>query len=167
MANGLSLRDKAILDGAARGKTAEEISQELQVPAARVVQELDRLTKTVDWLDEAQRWKLLTHNLWQLMGKLKDLAESGADALITKGYLDTIRLAFEQVEKQRELAQLDLDKVNEAQAKVLMDIVERAFYATLGQLSERYPNVENSEIEAAFKDNLVMVAADFDSKNDE
>lgn len=167
MANGLSLRDRMILDGAARGKTAEEISQDLQIPAARVTQEIDRLTKTVDWLDEAQRWKLLTHNLWQLMGKLKDLAESGADALITKGYLDTIRLAFEQVEKQRELAQLDLDKVNEAQARVLMDIVERAFYATLGQLSERYPNVQNLEIEAAFKDNLVLVAADFDSKDDE
>lgn len=160
--NGLSLRDKAILDGAARGKTAEEISQELQVPAARVVQELDRLTKTVDWLDEAQRWKLLTHNLWQLMGKLKDLAESGADALITKGYLDTIRLAFEQVEKQRELAQLDLDKVNEAQAKALMKIVSLSFYATLEQLQAMYPDQSAEAIEARFRDNLVLVAAEFD-----
>ncbi len=162
MGSGLSLRDKAIIDGAARGKTAEEIAEELQVPAARIVQELDRLTKTIDWLSETQRWKLLTHSLWQLLGKLKDLAESGADALITKGYLDTIRLAFEQVEKQRELAQLDLDKVNEAQAKALMKIVSLSFYATLEQLQTMYPDQSAEEIEARFRDNLVLVAAEFD-----
>jgi hypothetical protein len=164
MSSGLSLRDKTILDFAARGKTAEDIAVQLQVPAARVVQEIDRLTNTVDWLDETQRYKLLTHNLWSLMGKLKDVAESGVDPILTKGYLDTIRLAFEQVEKQRELAEFDLDRVNVAQAKALMQIVNLSFYATLEQLQGLFPGVPVEQVEAQFKDNLLAVSATFEDE---
>jgi len=161
MSSGLSLRDKTILDMAAKGRTADDIAVQLQVPAARVVQEIDRLTKTVDWLDESQRYKLLTHNLWSLMGKLKDVAESGSDAILTKGYLDTIRLAFEQVEKQRELAEFDLDRVNVAQSKALLQIVNLSFYATLEQLQGLFPAVPVEQVEAMFKDSLLAVSATF------
>ena len=164
---GLSLRDQRILDMASRGKTAEQIASELAVPPARIVQEMDRLTKNVDWMSDLQKYKLQMHNLWRLMGSLQEAAESGHDSKITQQYIEAMKTAFDQLEKRSAKVDADLDRVNAAQAAKLMEIVEKSFYVTLGRLQERYPEVEAAVVEGLFQESILQVAAEIDNEGEQ
>jgi len=166
MSSGLSLRDKTILDFAARGKTAEDIAVQLQVPAARVVQEMNRLTDTLDWLSELQELKLAMLSLKTLVGSLKGVAESGGDDKQTKNYIDALRLLFERLDRRSEQVDADLDRVNNAQAKKMVEIVEKSLYHSLGVLAERFPDLPSVEIEEQFRDSLMVVSAQYDADED-
>ncbi len=165
---GLSLRDHTILSMAYRGATAEEIGAELQVAPERVVLELNRLTASIDWLSDLQSYKLMFHGLQSLVGALRERAESGQDAHITKAYLEAIRLVFEQLEVQRAKVENDLERVEGAQARKLMEIVDRSFYLTLGKLEARLEGsgVPKAEIEAVFRDSLLTIAREYDEADD-
>jgi len=164
MSSGLSLRDKTILDMAARGKTAEDIAVQLQVPAARVVQEMNRLTDTLDWLSELQELKLAMLSLKTLVGSLKGVAESGGDDKQTKNYIDALRLLFERLDRRSEQVDADIDRVNVAQAREMVLIVEKSLYHSLGVLSERFVDLPMAEIEQQFRESLLIVSADYDSE---
>ena len=164
MSSGLSLRDKTILDMAARGKTAEDIAVQLQVPAARVAQEMNRLTDTLDWLSELQELKLAMLSLKTLVGSLKGVAESGGDDKQTKNYIDALRLLFERLDRRSEQVDADIDRVNVAQAREMVLIVEKSLYHSLGVLSERFVDLPMVEIEQQFRESLLIVSADYDSE---
>jgi len=164
MSSGLSLRDKTILDMAARGKTAEDIAVQLQVPAARVAQEMNRLTDTLDWLSELQELKLAMLSLKTLVGSLKGVAESGGDDKQTKNYIDALRLLFERLDRRSEQVDADIDRVNVAQAREMVLIVEKSLYHSLGVLSERFVDLPMAEIEQQFRESLLIVSADYDSE---
>lgn len=165
--SGLSLRDDKILSLAYKGLTAEDIAAEVNAPVETIVREIDRLTGSLDWLDDLQKYRLTFHGLQALLGKLKDRAESGQDAQQTKNYLDAIRLTFEQLEQQRQKVDADIDRVQVAQAKVLMDIVDRAFYFTLGKLDKRLEGsgIPRSEVEDTFRGALMTIAAELDDQD--
>lgn len=167
MGKGLSLRDDQILTLAYKGLPAADIAAEVHASPEVIVQEIDRLTKSLDWLDELQKYRLTFHGLQSLLGKLKDRAESGQDAQQTKNYLDGIRLVFEQIEKQRLQVDADIDRVQAAQARVLMDIVDRAFYYTLGKLDKRLEGsgIPRSEVEDTFRLALMTIAAEMDEQD--
>jgi hypothetical protein len=168
MANsGLSLRDQKVLDLAYKGYTAEEIAAEVHAPPETVVRELDRLTGSLDWLTDLQRMKLLTHGVQSLLGALKEKAESGHDALITTAYINAIKLAFDQLERQSAKIDADIERVQAAQARVLVDIVDRAFYFTLGKLEKRLEGsgIPRAEVEDTFRGALVAIAAELDAED--
>lgn len=164
---GLSLRDNQILTLAYKGVPAADIAVEVHASPEVVVREIDRLTKSLDWLDDLQKYRLTFHGLQALLGKLKDRAESGQDAQQTRNYLDAIRLVFEQLETQRQKVDADFDRVQVAQAKVLMDIVDRAFYFTLGKLDKRLEGsgIPRSEVEDTFRVALMTIAAELDDED--
>lgn len=165
---GLSLRDQTILSMAYRGATAEEIGSELQVAPERVVLELNRLTASIDWLTDLQSYKLMFHGLQSLVGALRERAESGQDAHITKAYLEAIRLVFEQLEAQRAKVENDLERVEAAQARKLVEIVDRSFYHALGKLEATFKQagLPRETIEEAFQDSIVMIAAEYDEREE-
>ena len=167
MAGGLSIRDKRVLALASEGRTAEEIGAELGgMPAVRVAQILDDLTNSLDWMSLPQRYILLETKLTKLTADLdKATRDSGFDSDLAKIYLASLQAALEQVDKARERASADMEVVTNAQAKVLMSIVEKAFYATLGALKERYPELPAEELEAEMRENLVWVAAEVDAES--
>jgi len=162
---GLSLRDSKILTMATRGATAEQIGSELGIPAVRVVGEIDRLTKSLDWLSEIQRLKLATNALWSLLGEIKDLAESGHDEKMTKNYLDALKIAFDQIERQRDRADADIERVQNAQARVFVQIIENSFYHAIGVLATKFPDLPQEAIEGQFRESLQIVSAEYDSEN--
>ena len=136
------------------------------IPAVRVVSELDRLTSDLDWMTLPQRYILLETKLTKLTADLdKATKDSGFDPDLAKIYLASLQAALEQVDKARERASADMEVVTNAQAKVLMSIVEKAFYATLGALKERYPELPAEELEAEMRENLVWVAAEVDAES--
>ncbi|UXO93922.1 hypothetical protein Pan2_103 [Pseudanabaena phage Pan2] len=165
---GLSLRDNTILSMAYKGATAEDIAAELQVSPERVVMELNRLTGSIDWLSDLQQYRLTFHGLQSLVGNLRELAESGQDPHITKAYLDAIRLVFEQLEAQRARVDADIERVEAAQARKLMEIVDRSFYLTLGKLEARLEGsgIPRAEIEDAFRASLMVIAAEYDEADE-
>lgn len=163
---GLSLRDSTILTLAYKGATAEQIGAELQVSPERVAIELNRLTGSIDWLSDLQQYRLTFHGLQSLVGNLRELAESGQDAHITKAYLEAIRLVFEQLEAQRARVDADIERVEAAQARKLLEIVDRSFYHALGKLEATFRDagVPREAIEQAFQDSIVMIAAEYDER---
>lgn len=163
---GLSLRDQKVLDLAYKGLTAEDIAAEVHAPVEVVVREIDRLTGTLDWLTDLQRMKLLTHGVQSLLGALKDKAESGQDALITAAYINAIKLAFDQLERQSAKIDADIERVENAQARVMLEIVEKSAYRALGRLEERFKErgVDPEEVELEFRSALMSTAHEYDEQ---
>lgn len=163
---GLSMRDQKVLDLAYKGLTAEDIAAEVHAPVEVVVRELDRLTGTLDWLTDLQRMKLLTHGVQSLLGALKDKAESGQDALITTAYINAIKLAFDQLERQSAKIDADIERVENAQARVMLEIVEKSAYRALGRLEERFKEhgVDPEEVELEFRSALMSTAHEYDEQ---
>lgn len=165
---GLTLRDRTILQMAYKGASADEIGAELQVAPERVALELDRITKSVDWLSDLQRYKLTMSGLQSLIGNLREKAEAGQDPHLVKAYLDALRLTFDQLALQSEKVQNDIERVEAAQARKLMEIVDRSFYLTLGKLEARLEGsgIPRAEIEDAFRASLMVVAAEYDEADE-
>ena len=165
---GLTLRDRTLLQMAYKGASAAEIGAELQVAPERVALELDRITKSVDWLNDLQRYKLAMSGLQSLIGALRDKAESGADPQLVKSYIDALRLTFEQIEKQAERVDSQIERVEGAQARKLMEIVDRSFYLTLGKLEARLEGsgLPKAEIEAVFRESLLTIAREYDEADE-
>jgi len=162
---GLSLRDSKILTMATRGATAEQIGSELGIPAVRVVGEIDRLTKSLDWLSEMQEMALTMRALKALAGNLQELAESGHDDKQTRNYLDSLRLIFERLDKLQERAGSDIERVQNAQARVFVQIIENSFYHAIGVLATKFPDLPQEAIEEQFRESLQIVSAEYDSEN--
>jgi DNA-binding CsgD family transcriptional regulator len=163
MSSGLYIRDRAILDMATAGKTSAEIAAHMETNPSRVVTELSRLTDTLDWLSELQELKLAMRSLKGLVGSLKEVAEGGRDDKQTKNYIDALRLLFERIDNRSEKVDADLDRVRNAQARKMVEIVEKSLYHSLGVLGERFPDLPNAEIEGQFRESLVIVSAEYDS----
>ena len=165
---GLSLRDSSILTMAYRGMTAEEIGAELQVTPERISLEIDRLTKTVDWLSDLQKYKLAMHGLQSLIGALREKAESGNAPHLVKAYLDGLKMVFEQIAAQSAKVDGDIERVQNAQARKLLEIVDRSFYHALGKLEATFRDagVPREAIEQAFQDSIVMIAAEYDERDE-
>jgi multidrug efflux pump subunit AcrB len=163
---GLSLRDDKILTLAYRGQSAEQIAAEVHAPVEVVIREIDRLTSSFDWLNDLQRYKLTFHGLQSLLGKLKDRAESGQDAQQTKNYLDAIRLVFEQLAQQQAKVDADIERVENAQARVMLEIVEKSAYRALGRLEERFKEygIDPEEVELEFRSALMSTAHEYDKQ---
>ena len=162
---GLSLRDSKILTMATRGATAEQIGSELGIPAVRVVGEIDRLTKSLDWLSEMQEMALTMRALKALAGNLQELAESGHDDKQTRNYLDSLRLIFERLDKLQERAGSDIERVQNAQARVFVDMIERSFFHAMGALSQRFPDADRKALEEQFRESLMIVSAEYEQED--
>ncbi len=158
------MRDQKVLDLAYKGLTAEDIAAEVHAPVEVVVRELDKLTSTLDWLTDLQRMKLLTHGVQSLLGALKEKAESGQDALITTAYINAIKLAFDQLERQSAKIDADIERVENAQARVMLEIVEKSAYRALGRLEERFKaqGIDPEEVELEFRSALMSTAHEYD-----
>jgi hypothetical protein len=62
----------------------------------------------------------------------------------------------------------EVSKVEAAQARVFMEIIEKSLYHALGKLSVQFPELPQAAIEDEFRESLVWVAAEFDAReNDE
>jgi len=165
---GLSLRDSSILTMAYKGMSAEEIGAELQVAPERITLEIDRLTKSVDWLSDLQRYKLAMHGLQSLLGSLRDKAEGGNDPHLVKAYLDGLKMVFDQIAAQSAKVDADIEKVQNAQARKLLEIVDRSFYHALGKLEATFKQagLPRETIEEAFQDSIIMIAAEYDEREE-
>jgi hypothetical protein len=77
-----------------------------------------------------------------------------------------LRLLFERLDRRSEQVDADLDRVNNAQAKKMVEIVEKSLYHSLGVLAERFPDLPSVEIEEQFRDSLMVVSAEYDADED-
>ena len=161
----LSKRDNDILTLASKGETADTIAVKLGASAERVVQEIERLTKSLDWLSEAQKYVLLRHKLWTFVNEMeKATQDQGYDSKVAEAYLRGLESAINQVDRARDRLGNDMDRVERAQAGVLMDVVEKAFYASMGQLRVSFRDAPYKELEDAMRENLVWIAAEMDAR---
>jgi hypothetical protein len=162
---GLNLRERTILDMAGKGHSAVDIAEKYSTSPEQIVMELDRLTKTVDWLSEAQKTKLLSHKLWKLVGDLEKAAEqSGFDPKRAEVLLKAIEAAMGQIERAQDRVGDNIERVEAAQARVFMEIIEKSLYHALGRLSKTFPELPREQIEDEFKESLLLVSMEYDAQ---
>lgn len=163
----LSKRDNDLMSLSSKGETPDAIALKMGTSPERVVQEIDRLTKSLDWLSEAQKYVLLRHKLWTFVNDMeKATRDKGYDPKVAEAYLKGLESAINQVDRARDRLGDDMDRVERAQAGVLMDVVEKAFYASMGQLRAKFPDAPYKELEDAMRENLVWVAAEYDAREE-
>jgi DNA-binding CsgD family transcriptional regulator len=161
----LSKRDRDILRMVGEGQTAEEIAAKWGTSPARVAVLVDDITKSLDWLSEAQKFVLLNNKLWRLIADLEEATkDSGFDPKQAEVYLKS---SIGVVERASTKLGDEVSKVEAAQARVFMEIIEKSLYHALGKLSVQFPELPQAAIEDEFRESLVWVAAEFDARDNE
>jgi hypothetical protein len=112
---------------------------------------------------------LLNNKLWRLIADLEEATkDSGFDPKQAEVYLKSLESAIGVVERASTKLGDEVSKVEAAQARVFMEIIEKSLYHALGKLSVQFPELPQAAIEDEFRESLVWVAAEFDARdNDE
>lgn len=160
MANGLSARDERLVKFAIKRMSPAEVEIQTGWPAEVVARETRRLLESYDSVyDDRQQLQLMKLVQARHVARLESEAEDG-NKDSWKPLLDGLKNWQSQIENSMKRTDADLEKVNAAQARVLLDIVQSSFDRTLGALKERYPEISVDEIEETFRTHLVAVATE-------
>lgn len=150
----LSARDKALLDGAASGKSANELEALTGLPAARCLTRVQEMLDARDIWSETQRRQLLIHDLMNLKDALQERIGTDLDPKMVTGLVNTFRTISDVLDRSSKITDAQLDRVSIAQGKALMTLIMAAFGRAKELLAEEYPDVNIIEIEDAFNEGL-------------
>ena len=147
--SGLSLHDRRLLDLAANGASGEEIEQSLGIPAAEAIVRVREILRSRDVWDEVEKRQLLLHSAHKLKAKIEE-AFDAEDPKKIAGYLSTLRLVGEMLDKSGRLSDEELERVTKAQAMKMLQFIEAGYSRARELLATEYPNVELEMIDNAF-----------------
>lgn len=162
MANGRTAREEKIIKAMVAGTSPAALAVDTGWDEALITREYHRIASEFDTvMDDRQQLQVNKIVLRRHIARLEVEAEEGnKDAW--KPLVDAVARQNQQIDKSLDRTQEDLEKVNAAQARVLLDIVQSSFDRTLGALKERYPEISVEEVEETFRTHLVAVAAERD-----
>ncbi len=151
----LTVRDKKLLEGAARGLSANELSEMTGLPAERCKLRVDELLEEKNvWTDVQQR-QLYLHELNALKTQLQDeLTKYGLDNKTATVLLNTLKAIGDVVTQSEKITADQLRVITEAQGRALMLLCSQAFVYARQELEKHYPEVDILVIEQAFTEGL-------------
>ena len=151
----LTVRDKKLLEGAARGLSANELSEMTGLPVERCKLRVDELLEEKNvWTDVQQR-QLYLHELNALKTQLQDeLTKYGLDNKTATVLLNTLKAIGDVVTQSEKITADQLRVITEAQGRALMLLCSQAFVYARQELEKHYPEVDILVIEQAFTEGL-------------
>ena len=151
----LTLRDEKILSLAANGLSGEEIAAEVGISPEAAVLRVREIISSRDVWDDVEREKLLLQDLYNLKSRLdKKLDDIITDPKMLDGYRKTLETLGQALERRSRVSNADLDKVTEAQARVLIQLVNAGYQAARRALVAEYPDVDVRVIDAKFSEGM-------------
>lgn len=150
---GLALQDRRLLDLAANGASGEEIEQTLGIPAAEGILRVREILKSRDVWTEIERRQLLLHSAQKLKSKIEQYLDVD-DPKAVSGYISTLKLVGEMLDKSGRLTDEELERVTKAQAAKMLVFIEAGYGRARALLREEYPDADISLIDEAFKAGL-------------
>ena len=162
----LTLLDDRLLQLAANGKSANEISEELSISPEKAVLRIREILGSRDIWSDLEREKLLMHSIYGIKEKLESNINTVTwDDKLLKQYLTLLDLLGKRLEARTKINEADLEKVSRAQGLRLIKLVEMGYYKARGLLAEQYPEVDLVAIDAAMSDGLEEAALELESKD--
>lgn len=160
----VSARETRLMNYAIAGTPPTQVADETGWPLELIIRETHRLASEFDNVyDDRMQLQFNKQVLREHIGRLQDEAKDG-NKDSWKPLIDAVARQNQQIDKSLERAQADLEKVNSAQARAMMQIIQSSFDRTLGELQARYPDTSSDEIEASFRGHLTAVASEWDSR---
>lgn len=147
----LTLRDEKLLSLAANGMSGEEIAAEIGISPEAAVLRVREIISSRDVWDDVEREKLLLQDLYNLKSRLeKNLDAIVSDPKMLEGYRRTLDLLGVTLERRSKVNDSDLEKVTQAQARKMLQLIEAGYGRARQLLSAEYADVDTTVIDAAF-----------------
>ena len=159
MAQELSRFDSLLLDGAASGKSADELSRLAggTLTPAQCLQHVRSMLADRDIWTTVERKQLVTHQLLELAARMKaQFHESGDPAQATL-QLKTLTQISALLEKQSSITEDEMNRVNQKQARMIFDLVVAGFQRAKELLAAQYPDLEWPQLEQALLEGVSSV----------
>lgn len=148
--------------------TPEQIAKETGLEADYVAKRTQELLGTRDYLGDAARVNALMTRMEtaaaELESRLPEASDRNASA-IGNSIGGLLGRSLGELRKLRDETRDDADAVRASYAKMLVAIVEAAFYKTKADLAELYPDLASEEIDTVFNSNLKQISAKYDADN--
>lgn len=135
---GLTLRDRSLIDAAANGATPLEMEAKFGIPAAQAAMRVREILSTWDVFDEIERRKLLMHSLYQVKGKLETENFDIHDPKMLDAYGRLVLGIGQLLEKYGQISDEELEKVSQAQATALMELITAGYMKARAWLAAEY-----------------------------
>lgn len=160
----LTLRDEKLLSLAANGLSGEEIAAEVGMSPEAAILRVREIISSRDVWDDVEREKLLLQDIYNLKSRLeKRFDDIVGDAKMLDGYRKTLETLGLALERRSRISDEDLAKVTEAQARVLIQLVNAGYQAARAALVEEYPDVDVKVIDAKFSEGLEIAAYELET----
>jgi hypothetical protein len=161
---GLSRFDNVLLDGAASGKSGDELSRLVggTLNPAQAILHVQSLLRDRDIWTMVERKALMLHQLYDLADSIKKQFKQSGDTAEATLLLKTLTQVSTLLEKQSTITDDELNRVNQQQAKMILNLVVAGFDRAKAILAQTYPDLPFLEIEESFQEGLASVTYDND-----
>lgn len=164
----MNLRDKRILELLIdENRPISEISDELGVDEVYVVKRAKELLSAKDVFSVLEQKQMLVYQLKSLYTKANHLLDTTIDSKTWPKAVESItkliQTTYEIQVQQEESNERDLAEITQAQAAILIEVVQRAYNRARDLLAAEYPEFPTKELDAAFTEGLVQVHQQYTS----
>lgn len=162
MGTQLTRYDGILIDGAAGGRSANELSvlvNGTMSPAECVVRVRRVLADKDIWTDPERR-KLMLHRVYEIVDELSDLASKTQDAKDYSALIRGMELLRKVLAEQGAISGEEMERMVRAQAGAMLGFISTAFDHAKATLQEAYPDLPMDAIENAFEEGLVLAQSE-------
>lgn len=151
----LSARDKALLDSAAKGMSAQEMSEVTGLPPERCKIRVDELLSERNVYDEVQKRQLQEYRVNKFIEQIEEHIENfGLDSKMAGVLLNGIKTLGDLVTQSEKITADQLRVITESQARAMIMLFSAATERAKEILLREYPEVDVLLIEQAITDGL-------------
>jgi hypothetical protein len=158
----VSLRDRKIIELLGRENSPAVVAEQFGMDPAEVVAIAKDLLSGMDIFTELEQRRLLVFQLKSLLSQARELLDNTiTEAVWPKGVdaiTNLIKTTYEIQLKEETRNTEEIEAATKAQAAILIRAVELSYLRAMRLLSERYPEVDLSEINDAFNQGLLESA---------
>lgn len=155
----LSLRDEKLIEAAANGWSGEEMENKFGVPAAQAIVRVRELLRSRDVWTDLEKRSLLLHSAYALKAKIEHGLDTD-DSKQVDAYLRILKAVGDMLDRQGAITQADMDKVTDAQAYRLLQLIEAGYGRARKLLEAEYgDHIDLSLLDEAFREGLRLEAA--------
>ena len=142
-------------------RSPNEIEALTGIPAGEVLERLSTLFDSRTWRDDVQEERLILMEYGDLLEDVKDRLDTAKSeegfASIARVAMTGLKDLMDRLEKRRAANNEDMEKVNRAQAALMVEAISLAMERAALELQKRYPEVEIAEISEVFSEALPAV----------
>ena len=162
----LSARDKALLDSAAKGMSAQEMSEVTGLPPERCKIRVDELLSERNVYDEVQKRQLQEYRVNKFIEQIEEHIENyGLDSKMAGVLLNGIKTLGDLVTQSEKITADQLRVITESQARAMIMLFSSATERAKEILMREYPEVDVLLIEQAITDGLREKSLEITSGN--